>query len=189
MISVMSDELESLFQGLRGHECEFAAGAAVFRLGDPIRVVHFVRHGAIHLVRRQDNGAALILQRAGAGSILAEASVYSVCYHCDAVAECTARTRAVARTDLRRLFERAPKASEAWSHYLANEVQRARLHAEILSLATVEARLNAWIGWNKTLPEKGRWRRIADEIGVSPEALYREIAKRRDRRSRSGIAS
>ena len=189
MIPIMSDDMGSLFQGLRGHDCEFETGALVFHLGDPIRVLHFVRHGTIHLVRRQDNGAALILQRAGPGSILAEASVYSDSYHCDAVAECAATTRAVARTDLRRVFERAPKASEIWARYLANEVQRARLIAEILSLATVEARLDAWIGWNKTLPEKGRWRRVAHEIGVSPEALYREIAKRRDRPPRSRIAS
>ncbi len=175
---IMSAEMDSLLQGLRGCECEFAAGASVFHLDDPVRVVHFVRRGAIHLVRRQEDGAALILQRARAGSILAEASVYSDRYHCDGVAESYAATWAVARKDLRRRLEANPEFSRVWARHLALEVQRARLHAEILSLKTVAARLRAWIFWNGALPEKGQRRRIADEIGVSPEALYRELAKR-----------
>ena len=178
MIEIMSEELASLLHGLRGRECEFAAGASVFYIDDPVRVAHFVRRGAIHLVRRQDDGAALILQRARAGSILAEASLYSDRYHCDAVAESEAATWAVARKDLRRRLEENPALSEIWARHLAHEVQRARLHAEILSLKTVAARLNAWLAWNGDLPEKGGRRRIADEIGVSSEALYRELAKR-----------
>jgi len=36
--------------------------------------------------------------------------------------------------------------------------------------------------WNNAkLPPKGEWRNLANQIGVSPEALYREIAKRRQR--------
>ena len=174
----MFEELGSLLQELRGRQCEFAVGASVFHLGDPIRLVHFVRRGTIHLVRYQDDGAALILQRAQARSILAEASVYSERYHCDARAETVAATWAVARKDFRRCLETKPEAYQAWAQYLAHEVQRARLHAEILSLKTVGARINAWTVWNGALPTKGQWRRIADEIGVSPEALYREIAKR-----------
>ena len=178
MIEIMSEELGALLQGLRGRECEFAAGASVFHLDDPVRVVHFVRRGAIHLVRTQEDGAALILQRARAGAILAEASVYSDRYHCDARAESDAVTWAVAQKDLRRRLDANPELSRDWARHLAHEVQRARLHAEILSLKTVAARLSAWLFWNGALPEKGQWRRIADEIGVTPEAFYRELAKR-----------
>jgi len=179
MIAIMLEELGSLVQGLRGRKCEFAAGASVFHLGDPVRVVHFMRRGTIHLVRRQVDGAALILQRARAGSFLAEASVYSARYHCDAVAQFDATTWAVSRKDLHRRLEATPEFAEVWARHLAHEVQRARLHAEILSLKTVASRLSAWLLLNEDLPEKGERRRIADEIGVSPEALYRELAKRR----------
>ena len=141
--------------------------------------MHFVRQGSIHLVRHQEDGAALILQRARAGSILAEASVYSNRYHCDARVESDAVTWAVARTDLCRCLETSPEASQVWARHLAQEVQHARLNAEIFSLRTVEARLNAWMTLNGALPGKGQRRRIADEIGVSPEALYRELAKRK----------
>lgn len=177
MIAIMSQELESLFHGMPGRECKFAAGSTVFAQGDRIRLVHFVRAGSIHLVRRQEDGASLILQRAHVGSILAEASVYSDRYHCDARAEVDSSTWALARKDLRQRLEESSDGFRVWASYLAHEVQRARLHAEILSLKTVKARLGAWIAWSGELPEKGRWRSVADEIGVSPEALYREIAK------------
>jgi len=148
MIAIMSEELGSLLQGLRGREREFDGGASVFHLGDPIRLVHLVRRGTIHLARRQDDGSALILQRARAGSILAEASVYSERYHCDARAESNAATWAVAREDLRSSLEAKPEFARAWAQYLAHEVQRARFHAEILSLKTVALRLSAWMAWN-----------------------------------------
>jgi hypothetical protein len=40
-------------------------------------------------------------------------------------------------------------------------------------------RLDTWLDWRGALPPKGDWLRLAAELGVSPEALYREIAKRR----------
>ena len=52
-----------------------------------------------------------------------------------------------------------------------------RLHAEILSLKTFAQRLDACMVWNNAeLPPKGEWLNLANQIGVSPEALYREIA-------------
>jgi CRP-like cAMP-binding protein len=87
MTKIMSSELDSLLRGLRGREWAFEPGASVFHLGDPVQVMYFVRRGAIHLMRRQQDGAALILQRARADSILAEASLYSDRYYCDAVSE------------------------------------------------------------------------------------------------------
>lgn len=179
MIEVMSSELAPLIERLPGRELTFAAGAPVFHIGDAVRFVHFVRAGIIHLVRHQDDGSALILQRARSGSILAEASVYSAQYHCDARAETQAVTWTVTRRSLLDEISESPDLERAWTSHLAHEVQRARLHAEILSIKTVAARLNAWCAWHGALPGKGQWATIANEIGVSPEALYREIANRR----------
>ena len=52
------------------------------------------------------------------------------------------------------------------------------MRAEILALKTVAERLDAWIAWHEQRPAKGKWRHVAEEIGVSPEAFYRELAKR-----------
>ena len=62
---------------------------------------------------------------------------------------------------------------------MANEIRSTRLRAEILSLKTVAERLDAWLTFNDDgLPAKGGRIALARELGVSPEALYREIARR-----------
>lgn len=179
MIDVMLTDLMTFFDSLPRRELSFEAGSTVFNLGDAITTVYIVQSGTIHLVRHQADGSPLILQRARSGAILAEASVYSSRYHCDARAESAALTWAISKSSLRRRLSESLETAEAWAQHLADEVQRARLHAEILSLKTVSARLAAWIGWHGTLPAKGSWSIIAQEIGVSPEAFYREIGRRR----------
>ena len=54
----------------------------------------------------------------------------------------------------------------------------ARLRAEILAFRTIAERLGAWIAAKGEFPPKGTWKTVAQEIGTSPESLYREIARR-----------
>jgi CRP-like cAMP-binding protein len=180
MITIMLRSIEPYLDGLRGREQRFENGRFLFHRGDPVTVMHFVLSGSIHLVRHQSDGSRLILQRAQPGSILAEASLYSGAYHCDAVASGTAHTRVYAKAGLKKLLAKSPEFSDVWANYLAQELQGSRLRSEILSLNTVARRLDAWIAWNGgSCPEKGGWNLLASQIGVSPEALYREMAKRR----------
>lgn len=159
---------------------QFTPRDFVFRQGDPVRSLHLVEEGEIRLVRHQIGGCALTLQRASAGAILAEASLFSERYHCDAVAVRATRTLALTKSALRDMLLRDAGFAEQWSGYLAREVQTARLRAETLALRTVAERLDAWIASNEgCLPIKGGWKSIATEIAVSPEALYRELARRR----------
>lgn len=179
MIAIMLDELEPLLRGLPGRELALAPTETIFLQGDPVQQMFFVTTGTVHLVRHQESGAPLVLQRAGAGALLAEASLYADKYHCDAVAVAPSRLRAVSKRDLLKRMTESPELSLAIIRRLARELQNARFHAEVLSMRTVAARLDAWIGWNGALPPKGEWVALAAELGVSPEALYREIARRR----------
>ena len=155
----MSDDTASLFAPLSPHPVSFAAGSAVFHIGDLVRQVYLVRTGAIHLVRHHRNGAPLVLQRAGPGSILAEASVFSERYHCDAVAAAATDAVWVSRHVLRHRLATDGTFAQAWARHLGHEVQRARLQAEIMSLKTVSGRLDAWLALRGTLPPKGEWDR------------------------------
>jgi CRP-like cAMP-binding protein len=180
MILIMFQIIEPYLNGLRARQQHFEAGQRLFHRGDPVTTLHFVLVGEIHLVRYQSDGSALILQRADPGVILAEASMYSSTYHCDGVAFGGAATRMYAKAALKKLLMKNSEFSNVWANYLAQELQRSRLRLEILSLRTVSERLNAWIAWKGgSFPEKGEWKLVANQIGVSPEALYREIAKRR----------
>jgi hypothetical protein len=54
-----------------------------------------------------------------------------------------------------------------------------RQRAGLLSMRTVRERLDAWLSFGGSLPGRGGWRSLADDLGITPEALYREIARRR----------
>lgn len=158
------------------------SGQFLFHAGDTVQSLYIVTEGCVELKRPQEDGAIITLQRARDLSILAEASIYSDYYHCDAVAASKSIINEISKNDLLRHLTNNSEFSAAWSAYLAHEVQSARYRSEILSKKTVAERLGGWLIWqNKDLPPKGEWKNIAFEIGVSPEALYREIAKRRDK--------
>ena len=161
-------------------EREFTSGAFLFRRGDEVSVLHLLVAGEAHLVRHRADGGRLVLQRALPNTLLAEASVFSDRYHCDCVAVMPTRTLAVARSAVRALLAAESGFAKAWALHLAHELQTTRLRAELLSLRTVRERLDAWLAWHgDDLPPRGTWTTIASEIGTSPEALYRELAKRR----------
>ena len=161
-------------------ERTFETGVRLFRVGDKVSVLHLIEDGEAHLVRHRTDGGALVLQRALANTVLAEASVFSARYHCDGVAARPTRTLAIAAPAVRRLLAEDPGFAASWAYQLSRELQSTRLRAEILSLRTVRERLEAWIGWNgERLPGGATWKAVANEIGTSPEALYRELARRR----------
>ncbi len=155
-------------------------GALLFERSDPVQQVFVVRTGKIHLIRRKLDGDAFILQRATPGSLVAEASLMTDDYHCAAQATEESVVSVWPIDPVRSLIHADREASRAFVLMLAAEVRRARLHAEILSLRKVSERLDAWLVWNgDEMPDKGSWRHIANEINVSQEALYRELARRR----------
>jgi CRP-like cAMP-binding protein len=178
MIAVMSIASSALWNE-QSRAQMLAPGEALFRAGDPVLSLYLVEDGAVNLVRSLPHGAELTLQRAGAGAVLAEASLFALTYHCDALAGTRARVRSIPVSVALAALSRDPALVRAFAAHLASEVQGTRARAEILSLKTVAARLDAWLHLGDgRLPKKGKWREIAAEIGVSPEALYRELAKR-----------
>lgn len=181
MIAIMSMLLDQLSELSRGTVLRLGTGEYLFHKGDSVRSLYWILDGTVELLRYQMNGRALILQQAGAGEIIAEASLYAREYHCDAVAVKPAGIGVVAKNEVLKLFREDPMLAEYWAAHLARAVQSSRLKTEILSLKTVASRLDAWLTLNEgQYPEKGRWKEIASQIGVSPEALYREFAKRRE---------
>ncbi len=157
-----------------------AKGAMLFDRDDAVRQFYRVDTGEIHLLRQQLDGNSFILQRAGPRAILAEASLMSARYHCAAIAIAPSRLTYWPKTLVRPLIANSSQAAVAYANYLAQEVRTARMRAEIASLNRVSNRLDAWLAWHDgVLPDKGTWHSIARDISVSPEALYRELARRR----------
>jgi len=111
--------------------------------------------------------------------VVAEASAYSDNYHCDAVAATDCIVLAMPKPAFLSAMASDSGLAEIWAATLARGVQAARIKSEIRSLPKVAERLDAWLGEGNQLPEKGHWQDVANELGITREALYRELARRR----------
>lgn len=180
MICIMSRSIDGLFRRAKSRTVQ--KGERLFMVGDAVAFIYRVRRGALSLTRTTSAGTTLLLQMAAEGDVLAEASAYSDNYHCDAEASEASVVETVAKTDFRRALLDDRQLAEQWEARLSRAVQAARVRAEIRSLRTVSERVDAWLGSvETTLPKKGNWQHFAAELGVSREALYRELAARRRR--------
>ena len=180
MITIMPNDFLTLLNDLPGHTQHLPAGVLLFQRADPVTQVFAVRTGRVHLLRRQEDGASFLLQRAGPGALIAEASLLSDSYHCAAETVEASSLTAWPRRAVQALVTGDKDAALAYARHLAAEVRIARLRAEITCLRRVSDRLDAWLAWHECgLPAKGEWHHLAQELNVTPEALYREIARRR----------
>lgn len=177
MIAIMWERVIQVFAG--GLLRRLKPSEPLFHSGDPVIHMFLILDGQIALTRQTGAGANVILQRAQSGQVLAEASAYSTTYHCDAQAGAATSVRAIPVTLFRSKLAQDSDLSEAWASHLAREVQSARMLSEIRTLRTVGERLDAWLGEGRALPKKGQWQDVAAQLGVTREALYRELGKRR----------
>lgn len=180
MIEIMLSDFVSRLISLAPQQRTLNKGTFLFLQGDPVTSVFVLEKGSVELTRYQEGGEKLVLQRAGDMTFLAEASVYSDAYHCHAAVVEPSVIHEISRGAFLKILANDEALFHAWAAQLAREVQATRYRCELLSLKTVAQRLDGWLDWNGgKLPPKGQWKSLAHQIGVSPEALYREIARRR----------
>lgn len=175
MISIMS-RLKQSFDDAPVRSV--AGGATLFRQEEPVRSVYFVRSGQVALERPMADGTTLTLHIASDGMLLAEASLFAEAYHCDAVVREPAVIACLPRSAFLASLLDTPELALALIKANAREVQSQRARIEILRLRRVADRLDAWLNLYGE-PQKGEWTRVANAIGVSQPALYRELAHRR----------
>ncbi len=155
-------------------------GAYLFHRDDPVEWMFVIEEGRVELVRPQPDGNPITLQRAGQNTVLAEASLYSVAYHCDGIASLPSVAAAISKQAVLARLRSDAEFSRLWAEHLAKEMQKSRYRSEIMSRRTVAERLDAWLDLHDgAMQPKGEWKAVAAEIGVSPEAFYRELSKRR----------
>ena len=180
MIVIMSKAFLEQLTDRAAKRRELAKGSYLFFEGDGVEMIFVIERGLVELSRRQLDGKSIVLQRARRGAVLAESSVYATDYHCDAVVIRQSLVFQLPKKAFIKLLRDDWQFSQLWAAYLAREVRTARTRSEILSRKTVAERLDGWMAWQEyERPEKGQWKSVAEQIGVSPEALYRELAKRR----------
>lgn len=159
-----------------------SSGELLFRIGDPIRHIYFVISGEVRLMRFDRNGGEVILQRSRAGFI-AEASLDSPAYHCDAVVTETSTLLLFPIAAFQAALESEPDFRKAWQSRLAKELRKVRAQCERLSLNNAADRVTHYIeseGVDGVITLNHSRKSWASELGLTHEALYRALRRMQD---------
>ena len=156
-------------------------GDAVFRQGDPATAVYVLASGRVRLTRALANGSAVTLHVAEAGESFAEASLWAATYHCDAVAEADSAVLCVLKAGLLAALAADPDKSLALARAMAGQVRDLRARLELRNIRAAPVRLLAWLrlhaaGHPPVVAVHRSWTLIADELGLTREAVYRALA-------------
>lgn len=157
------------------------AGEALFRLGDKSAGLCEVISGRVRLARVDRAGHEIVLHVAGPGEIVAEASLFSPHYHCDAIASTAAVVRVYPKQAMLAAFEKEPKAAQAFTATLARQVMKLRTRIEQRNIRSARERVRHYLGANagadgRTVALAGTLKDLAAELGLTHEALYRTLA-------------
>jgi len=175
------NDLTELLPGALHARCQtdtYQKGDTLFVAGDKPQTMFFVASGEVVLQRISLQGDTVVLQRASRGFV-AEASLQSAQYHCDARVVARAQITPVAIADIQSAMVADPAFAQRWIRMQSRELKRLRLQCERLSLNRVEDRLLHLIeteGNQGYLPISGGLKSLAGQLGVTHEALYRCVA-------------
>lgn len=162
-------------------ERKLKAGEVLFRRGDKTEGLLEVVTGRLRLARVDRSGREAVLHLAGPGETLAEASLFSAQYHCDATASTNATVRVYPKREVLAAFEENPKAAQAFSATLARQVMNLRTRIEQRNIRSASERVRHFLAVNtgadgRTVKLRGTLKDLAAELGLTHEALYRTLA-------------
>lgn len=157
------------------------SGEALFRLGDKTKGFCEVVSGRVRLSRVDRSGREVILYVAGAGETIAEASLFSPTYHCDAIASTDAVVRVYPKTAVLEAFKNDPQSAQAFTATLARQVMNLRTRIEQRNIRSARERVRHFLSLNagddgRTVVLTGTLKDLAAELGLTHEALYRTLA-------------
>lgn len=181
VLSNLPSALQELLPQKLWQDCTFTPGIkgeCLFRQGSKTARMYYVCSGEVVLQRLGIQGEYPVLQRARQ-SFVAEASLQSARYHCDAMVTVSGVLVVIPIKLVKHALLVDPAFSLRWMGMLSRELKRLRAQCERLSLKRVSDRLLHLIkseGREGKLPLEPGLKSIALELGVSHEALYRSIA-------------
>ena len=157
-------------------------GQTLFRAGNRSLGFYEVVGGTVRLIRVDRSGREAVLQTAVAGETLAEASLFSSVYHCDAVALTEAVIWLYPKAAVLAELQRDPETGKAFAAMLARQVMALRTRLERRNIYSARDRIRHYLTVNagadgRTVALTGTVKQLAAELGLSHEALYRVLAR------------
>lgn len=179
---MVTEFLSILKSACPGRTVNFRPAEVVFRQDSVIRWFSLVTDGRVRLVRVLASGAEVSLATVVSGAVVAEASLFASRYHCQAIAAVPTTVIRFPVGDVRSMLERKPQAAISYGAYLARQLIELRNLMEIRSVRRADERCIMWLllnaqGSPPSVEEHRSWRDVATEIGLTPESMYRALAR------------
>jgi CRP-like cAMP-binding protein len=137
--------------------------------------------GGVRLVRCTLGGNQIATHTVRRGEFFAEAALFSKAYHCDAVASEPSEVLVFPKDALVHQLRASPEMLWAFSAELAKRVQGLRTRLEIQQTRSADERILQFIHLHCDASgfwaQRGTLKHLAEEIGLTHEALYRALAR------------
>lgn len=158
------------------------AGAVLFQNGSPAAGPYEIVTGAVRLSRIDASGKEVVLHIARPGDHLAEASIFSSVYHCDATAIKKSTVRLYPKAALLSEFDRNTDFAKSYAAMLARELMTTRARVQRLGMHSARERVRHYLALNtakdgSAVEVPGTIKDLAAELSLTHEALYRTLTQ------------
>lgn len=156
-------------------------GEFLFRNGDPATHLYLVQAGCIRLVRYTGEGDVVVMHTAGVEDSLAETSLLSAVYHCDAEAVSHATVACFDKKAILAILHGSPEKSMACIALFSRQVRSLRALLEIRAIRSARERVLRYLQLladphAMTVSVAGSVKVMAQDLAMAHETLYRTLA-------------
>ncbi|NWG76536.1 MAG: Crp/Fnr family transcriptional regulator, partial [Rubrivivax sp.] len=155
----------------------------LFRHGDPVQAIFFVRAGRVVAERVAPDGMPLVMLSAAPGEFFAESALAVDRYTCSARACTASEIFALPKSNLLDALRADSAFAHAFLHAQLRNARRQCSRYERLRLRRAQDRIVHYLacesgpdGFCRLQGTLAEW---ADELGLAPESLYRALARLR----------
>lgn len=172
---------DELFAPARTSAKTLVQGEFLFQRGDRSTHLYQVLDGAIRLVRYCRDGDSCVMHTARIGESLAEASLFSGTYHCDAEAALPSTVACYDKTIILNILRESPEKSLACIALFARQVRNMRALLEVRSVRSAPDRVLSYLMLQAdpetmTVNFTGSLKDMAQDLALAHETLYRTLA-------------
>jgi len=157
-----------------------APGEILFRQREPVEAAFFLESGLIHLVHYTEDGDLIHHYSVHAGESFAEVALFKDRYLCTAIANAPSRVLLLPKPLYVSALGTYPALATAFMEQLAERLHETKLLLQLRSIRSAQKRvlhylqLNVQVDGITVLIERPL-KEIADNLGLTPEALSRAL--------------
>jgi CRP-like cAMP-binding protein len=169
-----------LFQAA-GTDCKsLNQGEFLFQMGDRSTHLYTVLNGCVRLVRYSRQGDAIVMHTARSGDSLAEASLFSDTYHCDAEAVLPSTVACYDKKSILAILHDSPEKSLAAIAHFSRQVRGLRALLEVRSIRSARDRVLHYLLLHADpnameVSVTGSVKAMAHDLAMAHETLYRTL--------------